>query len=148
MIAPKQEALERSVEKAIVSMLQFELGESDFPINRSDQLPSSADIECIVVDATQSDQPELINLGGKNLLTFNVTIELWSLGPVEDSDLNSERWNDVDSAMVREDVPVDVNLDRFAVFVVMAGNSGGLETGEKGRMTRRRAYTLKVQEAG
>ena len=77
---------------------------------------------------------------------FKVNVEYWSLAPVEDAAISSERWNDADRAMTREDVPEGVNLDRFDVFLVMAGGSSESEIDGDGRRTRRRVYTLKIQE--
>lgn len=142
----KREAIETAVEKAVQQMIVAELGDDNFPVYRSDQTPASGDIQCIVLTATSDESPELINEGGKPLLSMSLETQLWSLAPMEEGSEMSERWNAIYDAMMSETVPADVDLSRFDAFVVMSGSKSETDIDEKGRRTRIRSFSLKVQD--
>lgn len=143
----RKEAIETAVEKAVQQMIIAELGDDAFPVYRSEQTPASGDIECIVLTATTDESPELVNEGGNPLLSMSLETQLWSLAPMEEASEMSERWDAIYQAMNSETVPADVDLSRFAAFVVMVGSKSETEIDDKGRRTRSRSFSLKVQEA-
>lgn len=139
-------AIEKEIETAIQCMIAHELGGDTYPVYRSDQTPASPDIECIVISVNRESDPELINQGGKSLHNYSAQIELWSHGASENPTRMSERFQAVDDAMNSEESPPDLDLSRFDAFVVMEGGQSESEIDGDGRRTRRRQYSLKIQE--
>lgn len=140
------EPLEIALEKIFQSWIQSELNDS-FPVHRSSQATGTDDIECIVVTVTR-EGTELTS-GPRPLREYSASIQLWSVEPAEDTEEMHRRWAAIDSAMMAETVPADVDLSSVDVLTVFeTDGKSETEIDDGGRRTRTRVYRLHAQAAG
>jgi hypothetical protein len=143
------ESMERAIARAIVEMIQSQLGTSDtIPVLRSDENVETDDFTRIWVEVKRDSTPLLI--GGDSyhgdLYQYSASVELCSMALDEDGDLMSARDRAIEESIQGEN-GIDVDLSSFVVFTVLRGGTVETETDPDGHRYRKRNYTLHVQES-